>query len=117
MGKFLDELTVRKVANSDDRWKVIGDFRYYSDVAGLITVPDGFLTDFASTPRAVWILFPKDGRWDGGAVIHDFCYGTHKFERSKCDAVFLEAMKTLGVGWITRHSMWLAVRMFGGLYY
>ena len=42
--------------------------------AFVITVPAGFVTDFASTPRAIWAILPPTGRYQLAAVVHDFLY-------------------------------------------
>jgi len=49
------------------------------------------------------------------AFIHDILYAAELFPRDECDDIFLELMKEHGVGWFTRNSMYLAVRMVGGL--
>jgi Protein of unknown function (DUF1353) len=40
----------------------------------VIVVPAGFVTDFASTPRALWSVIPPTGRYQLAAVVHDFLY-------------------------------------------
>lgn len=40
----------------------------------VIIVPAGFVTDFASTPRALWSVLPPTGRYQLAAVVHDFLY-------------------------------------------
>lgn len=37
-----------------------------------LEVPDGFVTDGASVPRALWWLFPPTGRYFLAAVVHDY---------------------------------------------
>lgn len=117
MAKFLTPLICEKIEGTNDTWLLHEDLQYQSDIAGLIIVPKGFTTDFASVPRFAWILFPKDGKYDGAAVVHDYLYSIKTLPRELCDKVFLEAMTVLGVPWITRHLMYRAVRMFGGLYW
>jgi hypothetical protein len=79
-----------------------------------VTVPEGFVTDFASTPRLLWILFPPRGKWNGAAIVHDFLY-KETFDRFLADAIFRAIMKELGVPWWRRVIMYYAVRFFGGL--
>src|SRR5262245_11770367 len=38
----------------------------------VIVVPAGFVTDFASTPRAIWSVLPPTGRYQMAAIVHDF---------------------------------------------
>ena len=79
----------------------------------VIEVPVGFVTDFASTPRFMWGIFPPHGPWAYAAIVHDYLYGEGRKPRKECDRIFLEAMKVLGVSLTTRVLMYLAVRLFG----
>lgn len=83
-----------------------------------ITVPSGFVTDFASIPRIAQIIIPKDvGR--RAAILHDWLYATTGcrgyFTRAECDAIFLEALGVLNVWAPVRWTMWVFVRA-GGWY-
>lgn len=91
--------------------------KYQTDVGylGVITVPAGFVTDFASVPRGLWNLFPPQGQYSRAAVVHDFLYRCTDVDRELCDQVFLEAMQLLGVSWLTRRLMFRAVRIWGGI--
>lgn len=117
MSKFLDPLIIEKVDGTADRWRVATTFRYQSDLGGLITVPKGEVTDFASTPQLVWAFFPKSGLWDGAALVHDMTYRLHSFSRKKCDEVFLEALEVLNVSSWKRYTMYWAVRLGGWVAY
>ena len=84
----------------------------------MITVPAGFDTDLASVPRLFWRIFPPSGVYNKAAVVHDWLYvtrkiGPHAVCRAEADAVLLEAMDTLGVGWWERTTMYRCVRLFG----
>lgn len=120
-----------KVENVDDtHWKLLEEFDYYIgdvDSARSVRVPAGFVTDFASIPKILWNILPPWGKYGKAAVIHDYMYTAHKvsfedetgnvslvdIERKQADDVFLEAMKVLGVGVVTRYAMYYAVRVFG----
>ena len=80
-----------------------------------VLVPAGFVTDFASVPRFFWRLIPPTGKYTRAAVVHDFLYRTKGLcTRSQADAVLFEAMKfPCHVGFFTRWTMWLAVRLGG----
>ena len=97
-------------------WLLIEGFHYYTEVEsiGLIEVPEGFLTDFASIPRGLWNLFPPTGKYGKAAVIHDFLYRMSDYDRKTCDKILLEGMECLGVNVATRQSIYWAVRLFGG---
>lgn len=78
-----------------------------------IDVPKGFVTDFASTPRILWSIFPPWGVWNKAAIIHDFLYQNTVASRFICDAIFRDAMASLGVPAWRRVLMYYAVRLFG----
>ena len=120
VSNFPDPLICEKVG--DDTWKLHHRFRYIRQRAGAeetITVPKNYITDFASVPELFWNIVPKDGRWDGAAVIHDYIYGLRGADckpartRAECDWIFYEGMGVLGVPQWKRWMMWTAVRLFG----
>lgn len=98
-------------------WTLREAFIYDSSV-GPITVPKGFVTDFASVPRVFWNILPPFGRYGKAAVVHDYLYRTQGYaSKPVADAIFLEAMKALGVPTLLRYTMFYAVRLFGGRSY
>jgi len=58
----------------------------------VVVVPAGFVTDFASTPRALWSVIPPTGRYQLAAVVHDFLYWDQGCTREQADAIFRVAM-------------------------
>ncbi len=115
-----DFLTALHLEYLDGRdWKVLRPFKYRSEDAleRVILVPKGFLTDFASVPRFLWRFLPPTGKYGKAAVIHDYLYRTQSCSRAEADAVFLEAMTDLNVGFWRRHLMYWAVRLFGSRAY
>ena len=89
-------------------------YQTYDDFAvTAITVPQGFTTDFASVPRAFWRIIPPWGEYNRAAVVHDFLYQQHRYNRKVADRIFLELMTRLGVSWWKRRAMYSAVRSFG----
>jgi len=96
-------------------FQLIQQFRYSSSM-GIITVPAGFLTDGASVPRVFWNILSPFGSYFPAALIHDYLYSKvsiWKLTRKQADQLFLEAMKNVGVGWLTRHTIYRAVRLGG----
>lgn len=90
----------------------------YKESATQITVPAGYVTDFASIPRLCWTLIgPPLGRHARAAILHDWLYDTNgeqgRFTREQSDNIFLECMEVLGVGWAKRSAMFRAVRLGG----
>jgi hypothetical protein len=102
------------------KWQLEEPFAYYTNITGKrahIMVPRGFITDFASTPRFVWSIYPTIGNYSKAAVLHDYLYKEHKDsyfnDRKTCDLIFREAMEVSGVDWLTRNIFYWLVRMFG----
>ena len=80
----------------------------------VIVVPAGFVTDFASTPRAIWSVLPPMGRYQLAAVVHDFLYWEQGCTREQADALLRVAMAESQVEPGKRDIIWRAVRSFGG---
>lgn len=96
-----------------------GPFVYESDLLGLIVVPEGFGTDLASIPQALWSVLPKVGKWDRAAVVHDYLY-QHGYARvgspvtrAQADAVLREAMIAGQVAGRRRFEIYWGVRLGG----
>lgn len=79
---------------------------------GVVEVPAGFVTDFASVPRALWPLVPKIGPYNMAAVVHDWLYREHPrgWTRAQADAVFYDLMIEDGVSKLRAATMYAAVR-------
>lgn len=91
---------------------------YYHEIKGIeisVTVPEGFVTDFASIPGPAQILIQPFGRHAPAAVLHDFLYALgQKKARAYADRLFLHAMQESGVSFFRRSLMFRMVRLFGG---
>ncbi|MCI4568455.1 DUF1353 domain-containing protein [Lysobacter sp. CFH 32150] len=79
----------------------------------LITVPENFVHDKASIPRALWSFLPKNGQYTRAAVIHDYLYWTQRCTREQADNLLVIAMKESDVGWFTRRAVFRGVRLGG----
>jgi hypothetical protein len=114
-------LTPLEVTPLDDgrTWRIDETFDYESVVLGrIITVQAGEVTDFASIPRAFYPIFLPTGPYARAAGLHDHLYRAKgEATRAQADAVFLEAMTTLGVNRVTRQILYRGVRWFGGSSY
>jgi len=116
MSQFTSKLIVEPLDN--DFWELQEEFEYHvgtypSDE--IIKVPKGFITDFASTPKILWPLLPPVGKHGKAAVIHDYCYATACYSKSRSDQIFLEGMEVLEVEKWKRETMYYAVVWFGWL--
>ena len=78
-----------------------------------LVVPEGFVTDFASTPKEVWMLLPPTGMYALPALVHDYLYWTHACTKEQADAVFLMAMNQMGVDPLKQGLMYNAVALAG----
>lgn len=121
MSHFATPLDARKLgAEKEGRalWKLLAPLVYVSDLLGkTITVPAGFVTDFASVPRLPLTYLLAGDKAHEAAVVHDYLYTTHAVNgeavtRAQADAVFREAISALK-GRAPGFLMWLAVRVGG----
>jgi Protein of unknown function (DUF1353) len=72
---------------------LMADLRYQVGTTNFtIVVPLGFVTDFASTPRALWAVLPPFGTYQLAAVVHDFLYWDQGCSREQADALLRVAM-------------------------
>jgi hypothetical protein len=107
--EFLTPLRTEKL--EDDFWVV---FMPFSARVGdrTITVPAGYVTDFASVPRLPLAYLLAGNTAHKSAVLHDYLYARGR-GRKFADKVFLGAMEAEGIpGW-RRRLMYAAVRLFG----
>lgn len=119
MSKFTSPLKV-EVDKSGRIYTLLEEIEYYrsENKNEVLVVPKGFKSDFATTPRIVWSLFPPFGSYAKSAVLHDFL--CEKFHAGLCsrkfaDLIFLESMKAVGVNKITRNVLYFSVRFYAGL--
>lgn len=115
MARFRDSLTVTEI--DDSVFAVAGHpFRFQSDLIGLVTVPVGFYTDFASIPRWMPAMYALLGDTaHEPAVIHDWLYYSAVTTREVADEVLLEAMKVWDMPPWRYWPIYWGVRM-GGWY-
>jgi hypothetical protein len=99
MSRFLTELDAGLKAGSDSVWLLDKPLIYESGIAGLIEVPAGFETDFASVPRIPVFYMAFGDRAHREAVLHDYLYRKDSVpcvSFMEANRVFLEAMKLRG---------------------
>lgn len=119
MSSFTNALILKKKQKRE--WEVLQSFAYEVGHLGSgesITVPAGFPSDLASIPRILWSLLPPDGDYSQAAVLHDWlCVKKGKVERQynskEVSKIFLESMAVLNVSFLTRHTMYYGVLVFG----
>lgn len=86
-----------------------------------ITIPAGFVTDWASVPWWLDGFVPSFGPYAPATIPHDYLYSVggvlpcgDAFTRKQVDDLFLDLLKELGVSWAKRSAMYRAVRLGGG---
>ena len=99
------------------QWIVVEDMAYtIGQTSTQITVPKGFVTDFASIPQALWSLgLSPHGQYSRAAVVHDFLYWSQGCTRDQADRLLVVAMKESGVASFDEWAVYSAVSAFGGL--
>jgi len=130
---FLRSFSAAEVAAAGSKvqlYEVTSDFTYVSDKLGRSVIvpgrsaaaPAGFVTDFASIPRAAWnIIDPEDPIIAWPSVVHDYLYSRKgklpdgfAYTRTKADGVLREGMEVCGASSVIRQSVYQAVKAFGG---
>lgn len=92
--------------------------RLFVPPSGLGTLEDMvncpvWTTDYGSIPAVVQNLFKRDGAYGPAYVLHDWLYISQKLTRAEADWILLEAMQGLGAWWLTRNTVYSAVRSAG----
>lgn len=128
MSSFTTPLIVSPLPNGRD-WRLFRSFTYHVGSKyskDKITVPAGFITDFATIPKCFLWWLPYWAKYNKAPVLHDQLYKTKKImgksiTQKKADDIFLEAML---VEWRHHKSRyvvaWLeyaAVRICGWLFW
>jgi hypothetical protein len=76
-----------------------------------ITVPAGFVTEFASVPRALWSELSPVGEHQRAAIVHDYLYWFQPCEREETDNLLMIAMRQDGVSDLRRGAVYTGVRI------
>jgi hypothetical protein len=117
MAEFLTDLICREVSPED--WELTNPLVYQRDDGTVIWVGAGFITDFASVPKwlpVVYALLKNKGR--KAAALHDKFYRQGGMSKEDADSLFLEALHACkGLTDAERHIMYYGVKMFGGFAY
>lgn len=79
-----------------------------------VSVPEGFVTDLASIPRAFWSIKRPEGRHAYAAAIHDYLYWTQRRSRKESDEIFRAVMLESKADAATVLALYNTVRQAGG---
>ena len=78
-----------------------------------VSVPSGFVTDFASIPRALWTALPRDGDYVWAAVVHDYLYWYQTTTKDVADDVLKAAMVDFKIPFAQRTAIYEGVHLGG----
>ena len=106
---------VIKAFSDSKAFMLMKDMTYtIGDVDQTIVVPEGFVTDFASVPKALWSLgLSPHEKFSRAAIIHDYLYWSQVCTRAQADNIMLLAMERSGVSKKTQFTMFQGVNMGG----
>jgi hypothetical protein len=79
----------------------------------IVIVPRGFVTDYASVPRPLRLLLPREGTYGNAAIVHDYLYWRQDCTRSQSDNIMEIAMREAGVSSATLRAIHIGVRLGG----
>lgn len=102
-GQFLNPFRGEQV--DDDEWKLLGPLSYIDSYSVKHDVPIGFITDFASVPWPLSMIWKKSGWYNRGAVVHDKMYRSSQQSRYTCDWVLLDAMLSIIVADVRNRAL------------
>jgi hypothetical protein len=112
IGFVPEGMSVDVRAKTEKLWELLATFEYRG-ARDRYVVTASEITDFASVPRVfVWFI-PSYGLYTKAAILHDvLCRlaDEGKFSRRDADGIFRQAMRILGVAFLRRWVMWVAVR-------
>ena len=109
VGKFVAEF-----GDDGRRVTLMEPFGYVDPAGQQWNVPDGYKTDGASVPAALWALYPPfTGSYRSAAVIHDYYCDNEERSWQDTHKVFYFAMRAANVDERTAKIMYGAVYLFG----
>lgn len=120
MSRFI---TTLKTEQADRRtYVLLSDLVLADDDERTITVPAGFVTDFASIKvlhnAFLFVLFALvSGYGNYAATVHDWLYEHGSLTRKEADAVLYRALRAEGVARWRAWLFWVGVRLGGSSRY
>ncbi|UHC81652.1 DUF1353 domain-containing protein [Pseudomonas sp. NIBR-H-19] len=120
MSRFV---TTLKTDQTDRRtYTLLADLVLADEDERTITVPAGFVTDFASIKvlhnAFLFVLFALvSGYGNYAATVHDWLYENGQLSRREADAVLYRALRAEGVARWRAWLFWAGVRLGGAKHY
>lgn len=78
-----------------------------------VEVPEGFVCDLTSVPRAFWQVMRPEGRYAYAAVVHDYLYWMQDRSREEADGIFRYALEDSKVDTTIISGLHSAVSLLG----
>lgn len=114
---FKSDLIIKRNVNEDNSW-IVQEPLLWECEKYQIVVKKGFDFDFASIPKIITNILPKNGQeYDRAACLHDALYASQWLPKKVCDKIFYDAMIADRVNKAKARSMHLAVKWFGSSAY
>jgi hypothetical protein len=120
MSKFLTTLKTEQIG----KWnhKLLDDLMFENEELGVVTVPKGFETDFASIRCLhnvfLFVLYSLvAGYGNYSATVHDYLYVSSDLSRKDCDDILYLALRAEGVAKWRAWLFYAGVRMGGAKAY
>ena len=114
------ELADQTISSHPRLWRTLGHHGYRDHDGRLWVVPDGFYTDYTSSPRFSWWYHPpRYGQGDRAALFHDFhrrCHALLGLSVYETDRMFRPALRDDGIGRRKSWTKMLAVMLQGQLW-
>lgn len=108
--KYLDLST-----GEDVRFQVLDEVKYVFKVGNYeersITVPRGYITDFASVPKIFRGIVSNIGGYNCISLLHDYLYTTHLTGRVEADFILGCLTHEFGLSYFKSYLVWTAVRV------
>jgi len=114
MSKFIENCRVEVIGKN--LFQLIEPLEYHVGSypsKEIITVPEKFITDFASVPRIFWSIVSPIDTHANAAVVHDWMYQTYYAPKARCEWIFDEALGVLDVPEWKRICLHRSVYYFG----
>lgn len=113
----LEEMRAEVVSPFDDyqNWYLVRDYSWDVMTGSTITVPEGFVTDYASIPAAAQLIIPKNGPYSRAAIIHDYLYwrGDEVCTKTQADKIMYLGMWEQGADKDDRDTIYAQLQNFG----
>lgn len=119
MSYFIEPLAAEQLGRWE--WRLIRELQLADPERGLIVVPAGYLTNFASIRELrVWLVLIYAllvGYGNASCAVHDWLYDQGRLTRRQCDDVLYRALRAEGVARWRAWLFWAGVRIGGAKHF